>query len=318
MSNDIKFTFVLPVHNGMPNGHNYIQAQIESILNQDYKNFNLIILENCSDDGTAEYLKTLNDDRIEIQYSDTLLSIDDNWRRIINVKRSEYMIMAMADDLYKPNYLTEMVKLITKYPNAVVFRTNIELINENSTKIGYSNINEIINFEDYLKGRLTHTYFETLQGYCFRTDFYNEVGGCPCIFKGFYMDDKLVLMGILKHFMPVSQIPACSYRIHKASCSGTPDFENDIKGYNYIFKWIKSLNNKKFNKIVKTYLPYHIKTFSKFFTKEQIPEYKKIYPIFRINENDLYHKFISWKLKYIPANKKILQTFLLLLYIKYN
>ena len=248
----IKFTFVLPVHNGMPNGKEYIQEQIKSIINQEYKDFNLIILENCSNDGTAEYLKTLNHEKIEIQYSDKLLSIDDNWRRIINVPRNEYMIMAMADDLYKPNYLTELVKLIEKYPKACVYRTNIDVINEDSKLVGQSDITSKINFEEYLKGRLKHTYFETFQGYCFRTDFYNEVGGCPCIFKGFYMDDKLVLMALKKHFMPVSSSYACCYRTHSSSCSGTPDFECDIKGYNHLFNWIKEQNHKKLNTIPQT------------------------------------------------------------------
>jgi glycosyltransferase involved in cell wall biosynthesis len=49
------FTIVIPVHNGMP----YIKDCIKSALAQDYSNFNIIILENMSDDGTAEYLDSL-------------------------------------------------------------------------------------------------------------------------------------------------------------------------------------------------------------------------------------------------------------------
>ena len=57
-----KFTIILPVHNG----GEYIHSCIESIMNQRYKDFDLAILENCSTDGTAEWLKKINDERIMI------------------------------------------------------------------------------------------------------------------------------------------------------------------------------------------------------------------------------------------------------------
>ena len=42
----------------------YLKKAIDSVLNQTCRDFELIILDNCSTDGTEEYVKSLNDDRI--------------------------------------------------------------------------------------------------------------------------------------------------------------------------------------------------------------------------------------------------------------
>ena len=307
MNKNIKFTFVLPVHNGMSNGKNYIKEQVESIINQEYKNWNLIILENMSNDGTLEYLNTLSDSRISIERSDKFLTLEENWKRILKTHREDYTIIAMADDKYDQNYLNEIVDLIHKYPNANVYRTNLNIIDENSNIIGKSTIKETISFLEYMEGRLCHTYFETFQGYCFKTSFYDKTGGFECVNKGFYMDDKIVLTAIGETLMPVSPSHVCYYRTHKNSCSGSPDIVLDLINYKYFFEWLKSLKNKNLDFIIKKYLPYHIKCCSHFYTENQIREYKEIYKLYSINENDLLHKWINYKLKHNPSFKSFLQ-----------
>ena len=42
----------------------YLKLAIDSILNQSYDNFTLIILDNCSTDGTYEYVLSLKDSRV--------------------------------------------------------------------------------------------------------------------------------------------------------------------------------------------------------------------------------------------------------------
>ena len=43
----------------------YLKLAIDSILNQSYDNFTLIILDNCSTDGTYEYVLSLKDSRVK-------------------------------------------------------------------------------------------------------------------------------------------------------------------------------------------------------------------------------------------------------------
>lgn len=55
-------TATLPVYNAMP----YLPAAVESILEQTYSDFELIIIDDGSTDSSYEYLKTLDDERIQL------------------------------------------------------------------------------------------------------------------------------------------------------------------------------------------------------------------------------------------------------------
>ena len=57
-----KFSIILPVKNG----GEYVKECVNSILSQSLQDFNLIVLDNCSIDGTLEWLRSLEDVRIKI------------------------------------------------------------------------------------------------------------------------------------------------------------------------------------------------------------------------------------------------------------
>lgn len=312
MGKNIAFTFVLPVHNG----GEFLKEQIESILSQDYDNYNLVVLENCSNDGTLEYLQSIKDPKLSIVPSNNLLSMEDNWKRVLTIQKNQYTIFAMADDKYETNYLSELVNIILKYPGMNIYRTNIKLIDKNSNIIDQSNIPEKITFKEYLKGRLNHTYFEIFQGYCFDTKFYDKIGGIECIYNAMYMDDKIVLTAIGKNFMPVAKSFACCYRTNPESVSGTPDFDSDFGGFNYFFNWLKSKNDIQINNIVKDYLPYHLSIVANFFSKEQMLEYYKIYELFNINPKSKRYRWVKFRDKYLYIKKQRLETRIRFLFIK--
>ncbi len=300
---DICFTIVIPVHNGMP----FIKECVESALLQDYKNYNIIILENLSEDGTLEYLDNLNSDKITIIKSDRLLTIEENWARIKNLKMNEYLSILMADDYLETDYLSSIYEMIKKYPKCNIYRSNINLINDKSKKIFKSNINEKITIYDYLKGRLKHTYTETAAGYCIKSSKYKEIGGIDCKYKLMHTDDKLVMESIEENnYMAVSPNYSANYRCHTGSESGSPNIEAAINGYNYWLNWIYSLKDKRLNKIIYKYLPYHLIQIARFFTPEEMNKHKEIYPLFEINEKDLMHIFIFYKLTIKKKIKQIL------------
>src|SRR5204862_7663308 len=120
----MRFSIILPVKNGGA----YVKECVSSILAQTYPAFNLHILENCSTDGTAEWLNTLKDERIIIYPAEKPLTIEENWGRIISIPRNEYMTMIGHDDVLDPNYLEVMNGLIEKYPDASLYQTHFRYI----------------------------------------------------------------------------------------------------------------------------------------------------------------------------------------------
>ena len=69
-----KYSVILPVRNG----GKYVQECIQSILHQTLPDLNLLVLDNCSSDGTLEYVRSLHDERIEIYPAESPLSIEEN------------------------------------------------------------------------------------------------------------------------------------------------------------------------------------------------------------------------------------------------
>ena len=66
-----QFSIFLPVRNGWP----YVQECVESILNQTYPHFELVILDNQSTDNTTAWLQGITDPRVRLHASSESLSI---------------------------------------------------------------------------------------------------------------------------------------------------------------------------------------------------------------------------------------------------
>ena len=109
-----KYSIILPVRNG----GSYVRECVNSILAQTLDDFNCIILDNCSTDGTSEWIASLNDPRIISHRSDRSLTIVENWSRVRDVPKNEFMTMIGHDDILDPDYLAVMDKLIGKHPRS--------------------------------------------------------------------------------------------------------------------------------------------------------------------------------------------------------
>ena len=126
-----KFSFILPVRNG----GSYVKECVKSILSQTLTDFNLIVLDNASDDGTAEWLQSLKDERIVIYSSVKSLSIEENWARILTVARNEFMTCIGHDDIVASDYLQIMNALILKHPDASLYLAHFCYIDLKGRKI---------------------------------------------------------------------------------------------------------------------------------------------------------------------------------------
>src|SRR5436853_206744 len=118
------FSIILPVRNG----GEYVKECVQSILQQTHSNFNLIVLDNNSTDGTVEWITSLNENRIIVYRSERSLTIEENWGRIKEVPKNEFMTMIGHDDLLYPHYLQEMDTLIAKHPQASLYQAHFAFI----------------------------------------------------------------------------------------------------------------------------------------------------------------------------------------------
>jgi glycosyltransferase involved in cell wall biosynthesis len=110
-----KVSVCLPCYNRQ----DYISESIESVLAQSFSNFELIITDNCSTDGTAEIIKRYasKDNRIRCYVNDHNLGVLGNLNRGILLSRGEYIKPIFSDDLLAPRCLEVFVDVMDKNPS---------------------------------------------------------------------------------------------------------------------------------------------------------------------------------------------------------
>ena len=98
----------------------YIEEAIKSVLNSTHKNFELIIVDDCSTDNTFEIAERFEqiDSRIKLYKNEINLGQFKNRNKAIELSTSDYIKFLDSDDALLPNGLELMVKAITDFPNA--------------------------------------------------------------------------------------------------------------------------------------------------------------------------------------------------------
>lgn len=127
------------------NGKEYIEEQINSILKQTYKNIELIISDDNSNDETIDIIEKIRekDKRIEIFKSESTQGILKNFNKLINIaktKKYDYIMLSDQDDVWKKDKVEKSLKLILEIEQKksllpILVYTNLELVDKNLKKL---------------------------------------------------------------------------------------------------------------------------------------------------------------------------------------
>ena len=119
-------SIVIPVYNGMP----YLVDAVHSALAQDYPSLEVVVVENHSTDGSAEWLREQADPRLRVVYRDVTQPAGDNWTQAIQESRGDFVKLMCADDLIEPAILTRQVADIRAQPGAVMAASRRRIIDD--------------------------------------------------------------------------------------------------------------------------------------------------------------------------------------------
>jgi glycosyltransferase involved in cell wall biosynthesis len=107
----IRVSVVIPTYNY----GRFLSEAIQSVLDQTYKDFEIIVIDDGSTDNTEEVVNSFKDSRIRYIYQDhSGVSVAENAG--VNAARGEYITGMGADDLYLPRNLEIKVKLLDSRP----------------------------------------------------------------------------------------------------------------------------------------------------------------------------------------------------------
>jgi len=109
---------------GMPvyNGEKYIRRALDSLLAQDYENFELLISDNASTDRTREICLeyAAKDKRIRYYCNDRNVGSVKNFNRLFDLSSGKYFMWAADHDLWHPTFISRCVSILEEDPNVVL------------------------------------------------------------------------------------------------------------------------------------------------------------------------------------------------------
>lgn len=213
-----KISILMAVYN--PNVNFFIE-QLKSLNNQDYKNLELYLLDDCSSEESIVSTKELLSQYITnfpYTYKINPVNMGSNrtFEALTKNATGDYFAYCDQDDIWEKDKLSCLLEKI-KQENAVIAYSDLSIIDEEGNKVSDS-------FKDVSK-RLEHNYGENLFPFFIRR---NSITGCTMLIKAetafealpfpesevYVHDHWLALFGSYKGRISYSEKPLVRYRIH--------------------------------------------------------------------------------------------------------
>ena len=127
-----KVTVLLSVYNG----DHFLREAIDSVLRQTWEDFELLVVNDGSTDGTAAILEAYKDPRVHIVTNASNIGVASSLNRGLVIARGEYVVRIDADDVALPQRLAEQVPDLDDHPDVGLVASATDFIDKESTKIG--------------------------------------------------------------------------------------------------------------------------------------------------------------------------------------
>lgn len=124
------FSVIIPLYNKQ----NYIEETIKSILNQTFKDFEIIIINDGSTDSSLSLVEKIKDNRIKI-FSQTNQGLSMTRNSGIKKSSTKYVALIDADDYWLSNHLQQLYDLIQLHPKKGMYASGYTL--KKSDKISH-------------------------------------------------------------------------------------------------------------------------------------------------------------------------------------
>lgn len=115
----MKFSVLLPTRNRL----DLLQLAIETVLRQDYADWEIVVADNASQDDIRGYVDSLADERVIYLRSETSIPVTDNWNLALSHCSGDYIIMLGDDDGLLPSYFSHAQELINAHQHPEVLYT---------------------------------------------------------------------------------------------------------------------------------------------------------------------------------------------------
>jgi len=132
------------------NSAKYISQTIESVLNQTYQNWEMIIVDDLSSDNSIDIISKYLGDRIKLIQLEKNSGSAVARNRAIEEAKGRYIAFLDADDIWLPNKLEKQIEFLDRYKLAFTY-SSYYLIDEDGNDLGIFKTEESITYRSILK-----------------------------------------------------------------------------------------------------------------------------------------------------------------------
>ena len=250
ISNKPLVSVIMPVYNRV----NVIGNAIDSILNQSYSNWELIIVDDGSTDGTRELLKTFTDERIKIFFNENNMGVSNSRNRGLEKAKGDYVAYLDSDDLWDSRFMSSMVGAFIELPDAD-FIYSAQLLYDT-----YDSPPFAMRFGAFNKSLLHNNNYIGINCFMYKRTIFDEIGGFNTNLNRL-VDYDLLLR--IKNKFNIYSVPILVSKVFFNSASNRISNSNinlinafrciQISNRGEKFKKSKSILNKKVSIIIPNY-----------------------------------------------------------------
>jgi glycosyltransferase involved in cell wall biosynthesis len=235
-----KVSVIIPTYNRA----NLLPRAINSVLNQTYRDFELIIIDDGSTDNTQEIVKEFQkkDDRIKYLWKRNSGCVASTLNFGIPHCKGLYITFCASDDQWDPTYLEKQISLFDNSKNVDVVSTNVLIVDSQGRKLTEISKPRTTNNDSLIEIGLRNNYL--FGNMVIKKTVLNEVG---------LWDDNLKIREDFDLWMRIAKKnfnfrfiyePLFIVTIHPNQISNSVDILERIKIENYLFKKHKALYDK--------------------------------------------------------------------------
>lgn len=182
---------VIPAYNH----ENYIQETIKSIINQTYKNIELIIVDDGSKDSTWQKIQSMKDECRQ-RFTNIYFETKQNegtcktLNRLLNIANGDFVYIIASDDIAKPEAIELELKFLVDNPEYDLCVGNSEFI-DNENKVCFWDING--NYKEKCEDECFETFADFFEKHRFFKFLSNKFGTYQTLYLGNYIPNGYLI-----------------------------------------------------------------------------------------------------------------------------
>lgn len=168
------------------NGEKFIAEQMESILNQSFQDFEVVVRDDCSTDGTYDVLRQFarKDSRIILKRNEHNLGFSKNFKAIVDDCTGKYIAFSDQDDIWETKHLEILLSIIG---NKDVACGNALLVDQDNHSLGFT-MKEVVGMKTEIKS----------DRICWRLFFDNFVQGAAMLVRRELCEEYLPVPDVVR------------------------------------------------------------------------------------------------------------------------